>query len=71
LLRLRQRIEKDGAAHSYGFADASDFVDANVIHDDGVTALEGRNEDVFDVGQEGCAVHRSIQQERRSDAIVA
>lgn len=33
-------------------ANASDLVDANVVHDDDVTALEGRSEDVFDIRQE-------------------
>jgi hypothetical protein len=66
---VRRQVEQRGSARFNSFADAGDLVDANVVHDDDVTVFEGRSEDVFDLGQEACAIHRTIQQDRRSDGI--
>ncbi len=44
--------------------------DPRFEHDD-VVALEGRNEELFDVGQKALAVDGSVEQARRLDAVVA
>ena len=47
------------------------FVRSEVVEHDDVVALEGRNEELFDVGQKALAVDGSVEQARRLDAVVA
>ena len=44
---------------------------SEVVEHDDVVALEGRNEELFDVGQKALAVDGSVEQARRLDAVVA
>ena len=49
---------------SIALADAGDLVNADVVHDDDVSALEHWKVNLFDIGQEAWAIHRPIQQQR-------
>jgi hypothetical protein len=68
---VRREVEKHRSARLDGLADAGNLVNADVVHDDDVAALESWSKDLFDVGQEALAIHRPIQQQGRRDAIVA
>ena len=68
---VRREVEKNCFARLDSLADARNLVNADVVHDDDVAALESGSEDLFDVGQEALAIHRPIQQQGRRDAIVA
>jgi len=65
-----REIEQHCAAGFDSLADASNFMNSDIIHDDNVASLEGWSKDLLDISQKGWAIHRSIQQEGRSDAIV-
>ena len=66
-----RKIEKGCSTRLDCFSDACDLVNADVVHDDDVAALEGWNEDLFDVRREARAIHWPIQQQRCRDAIMA
>ena len=51
----------------YGLA----LVRSQIIHDDDVAGLEGRGEDLLDVGQEAVAVDRAVDEPWRGDAVMA
>jgi hypothetical protein len=44
---------------------AGNLVDGEAVHQHGVAALECRNKASFEIGYEGCCIHRSIKHERR------
>jgi hypothetical protein len=46
-------------------------VGAEIVEDHDVVGLEGRNEELFDVGVEGFAVDRPVEQAGRFDAVVS
>jgi hypothetical protein len=45
-------------------------VNADVVHDNDVAALESWSQHLLDVRQEACTIHWPIQQQRRRDAIM-
>lgn len=45
------------------------LVSGQVVHDDDVARLEGRAQHLIDVDEEGLAVHRAVQHERRGQAV--
>ena len=47
------------------------LVRPKIVHDDDIAGLECRDEDLFDIGQEGLAIDRAIQHEGRGDRVVA
>ena len=59
-----------GAGLSDGLAHGLSFVRAEIVKDDDVAGLESGDEDLLDIGQEPLAVDRSIDQERRVDAVM-
>ena len=44
---------------------------SKIVHDDDISALEGRDEDLFDINQEGLRVDGAIQHEGRGDRVMA
>lgn len=44
------------------------LVDAQIVHDDDIAEAERRGEELFDPGEEGGAVHRALENERRGQA---
>jgi len=68
---IRRKIQQHCAARFDCLANAGNFVNADVVHDDDVASLEGRSKDLLDIGQKGWTIHRPVQQEGRGDAIVA
>ena len=52
---------------SYGLC----LVGAEVVEDDDVARLEGRNEELFNIGAEAFAVDGPVEQAGRVDAVVA
>src|SRR5688572_20694458 len=65
-----REVEKECTARLDCLADAGDLVNADVVHDDDVAALERWNENLFDIGQEAWAIHRPIQQQRGRDTVM-
>ena len=55
----------DGVSH--GFA----FVRSQIVEHDDVVALEGRDEELFDIGEKPLAVDGAVEQAGRFDAVVA
>ena len=53
-----------GACRLYGFAHGNGFVGWQVIHHDDVSRRQGGQQDLLDIGQEGHAVHGSVQDHR-------
>lgn len=53
------------------FADTWNLVNADIIHDDDITARQRGREHLFDIGLEALAIHRSIQQQGCGNAIMA
>ena len=47
------------------------FVTAKIVHHHHITRAQGRDEHVFDIGPEGIAVDRTIEDKRRVDPVVA
>jgi len=47
------------------------FVGAEVVEDHDVARLEGRNEDLLDIGVKALAIDRSVEQAGRVDAVLA
>ena len=68
---VRREVEKNCFARLDNLAHARNLVNTDVVHDDDVAALESWSKDLFDVSQEGLAIHRPIQQQGRRNAIVA
>jgi hypothetical protein len=53
------------------FADARNFVNADVVHDDDVAGLQRWRQHLLDIGLEAQAVHRPVEQKGRGDAVMA
>ena len=51
-----------------GFAHGDVFVSGEVVQDDNVAWLQGRDQDLLDIGQEPAAGHGTIQHHRRGHA---
>ena len=47
------------------------LVGAEIVEDDDVARLEGRHEELFDIGEEAFAIDRAVEQAGRVDAVVA
>ncbi len=41
------------------------------VHNDQIARYQGGNEDLLDIGEEGVAVHRPVQEHRRGQALQA
>ena len=65
--RNTRRAPTSRIASSYGLC----LVGAEVVEDDDVARLEGRNEELFDIGAEAFAVDGPVEQAGRVDAVVA
>lgn len=46
-------------------------MNTDVVHEHDVTSFQGRSENLFDIGLEHLAVHRSFEQEGRGHTIMA
>jgi len=68
---IGRQEEELGASGAYGGADGPAFVAAQIVHDDDVTWLEGRDQELADVGQEACAVDRTVEDAGSGDAVVS
>ena len=68
---VRREIKRNCAARLDGFFDSIDFVNADVVHEHDVAPLQRRSEKLFSIGLEHLSGHRSFEDERRSDAIMA
>ena len=53
-----------GASGLDGATNAVDAMGGQVVHDDDIAGPQGRGEDLFDVGPEGVAIHRSLEHHR-------
>ena len=52
-------------------SDSLSFVAAEIVDDDDITTLEGRDQDLLDIGEETLAVDRPVDDTGRGDAIAA
>src|SRR6266849_4974953 len=66
--RILRQVAQAGAGGTYRLLYPGDFVEGDVVDHHNVTALEYRNQTLFDVSQEGFAVHGSFDHHRRHDA---
>lgn len=69
--RVWRQEDQPGAGGPDGFADGRAFVAAQIVHDDDVAGQEGRHEELLDIGSEGLAVDRAIEDARRVDPVMA
>jgi hypothetical protein len=53
-----------------GFANSCDFMGAEIVHHHDLAGRQGRNENLFDISKELCAVDGTIKDTRSSDAVV-
>src|SRR6266404_9902498 len=53
-----------------GFFDASNLVNADIAHEHHVASLQGRSEELLDIGLERLAVHRAFADKWRSNTVV-
>jgi hypothetical protein len=65
------KIDKDCTAGFDGVSHAGDFVNRDIVHEHDVTSFQSRNENLFDIGSERLAVHRSFEHEGRGHTVVA
>jgi hypothetical protein len=65
--RIRRQVAQACAGGLDRLLDADDFVEGDIVDHHNVPALEYRNQTLFDVGQEGLAVHGSFDHHRRHD----
>ena len=63
--------EEFGAGRADGASDCRALVTAEIIHDDDVAAVQGRHQEVLDVGQERAAIDRAIEHAGCVDAVGA
>ena len=54
-----------------GFGDAVDFMGRDIVHDDDVAGVQGGRETLFDIGEEGLAVHRCFDHEGSNQLVMA
>lgn len=66
--RVRRQVEILGADGLDGGTDLQGLVSWQVVHDHDVTLVQGRAEDLADIGEEGLSVHRAIQHQRGRQA---
>jgi len=69
--RVAGQEEQLGAGSADQAAHGFTLVAAEIVHDDDVTGVEGRHEELFDIGAETGAVNRSVDDAGRRDAVVA
>src|SRR5712671_2580950 len=65
--RIRRQVAQACAGGLDRLLDADDFVEGDIVDHHNVAALEYRNQTLFDVGEEGLAVHGSFDHHRRHD----
>jgi hypothetical protein len=51
-----REIKQDETASIDGLADAGNFMNAGLIHDNDIASLKGRSSDLFDIGQKALAI---------------
>lgn len=66
-----REVDQNCAARLDRLFHAGNLVDADVVHEHDIASLEGWSKNLFDIGAEGFAVHRSFKHEGRSDAVMA
>jgi hypothetical protein len=67
---IRRQKEKMRADRTDGPAYGVALVAAEIVHDDDVSGLERRHEELLDIGFEAFAINRSIEDARRLDPVV-
>ena len=65
------KVEKNGATRFDGFLNSGDLMHRNVVHEHDLAFLQGRSQDLLDVGSKCLAVHRAFEYERRRHPVVA
>jgi hypothetical protein len=65
---IGRQIDERGTTSFDCPAHAGNFVTAEIVHDDDIAGRERGREDLFDIGEEGLAIHRSVEDERRGEA---
>ena len=69
--RVLREVEEFRSDSLNGFGDTVDLVSGDIVHDDGVAGVKGGPETLFDVGEEGLAVHRPFDDEGSDHLVVA
>jgi len=62
--------EEASAGGTNGAAHGLPLVAAEIVDDDDIAGFEGRNEHLFDIGEEAFAIDRSVNDAGRIDAVV-
>jgi len=65
-----RKVDEICATPFNGFLHAEDFVDRNIVHEHDVASLQGRSQNLLDIGPKRFAVHRAFEHERRADTVV-
>src|SRR5215831_7699003 len=66
-----RKVHENGTAALNGFAHPIDLMNRYIVHEHNVTPLQGRSEDLFDIGPKCLAVHRAVKHKRCSHSVVA
>ena len=69
--RIGRQIQQAGTSVLNALAHALDLVCGEIVHDDDIARLELWRQNLFDIGEEGGAMHRAIEQHRRAQAVQA
>ena len=69
--RIGRQIQQAGARVLNALAHALDLVRGQIVHDNDIAGLEFGRQDLFDIGEEGGAMHRAVEQHRRTQAAQA
>lgn len=69
--RIRRQVEEAGVFVLNRLPDAVDLMGGQIIHDDDVAGAERWGQAFFDIDFEDVAVHRTIDDQRRNDPVVA
>ena len=64
---VRGQVAQARAGGLDRLSDAMDLVSWQIVHDDDVAGPQLGNERLFDIGEEGLAVHRAVEDHGRSD----
>ena len=67
---VRRQVAQARAGGLDRLSDAMDLVSWQIVHDHDVAWPQLGNERLFDIGEKGFAVHRAVEDHRRSDAVV-